>query len=218
MKKGFLFIYIALCLCFPLQAQERSGESIPDDVFYLMPQFGEGMVYFRGQTPAQGRLNICAVDNSLRYIGKDGEELSSSSTDNVLMVQIDSVKFIHDQDGFYRMYPVGDRQGIALQRKVRILVGAKQGAYGTVDQTSSIRQTSTIYSDGAVYSISKNYPYEVSEDICLYMGYFVFSLTKKNLKKMFPSRKEEIDAYFKSGHSMPKNVPDAVAMLSLWVD
>ena len=218
MKKWFIFIYIAFWWCFPLPAQEQQERSIPDEVFYLMPQFGDGMVYFRGQTPAQGKLNICAVDNSLRFIGNDGEELSAASTDNVLMVQIDSVKFIHDQNGFYRMYPVSDRLGVAHQRNVRILVGAKKGAYGAVDQTSSIRQYSTLYSEGGMYNLSKNYPYEVSEEISLYMGNFVFPLTKKNLKKMFPAKKEEIDAYFKSGHSMPKNVPDAMAMLSLWVD
>ena len=219
--RGFitcLAVFSAFVLCPVLRAQEQSGERIPDEVFYLMPEFGDGTIYFRGQNPARGKLNICAVDNTLRYIDDKGQELSAASTDNVLMVQIDTVKFLHDQDGFYRMYPVNSRTGIALQRNVRILVGAKKGAYGMVDQTSSIRQYSTIYSESGMYNLTRNYPYEVSEEIYLYMGNYVTPLTKKNLKKMFPSRKEDIDAYFKAGHPLPKTVADALTIISNWAE
>ena len=219
--RGFitsLAVFAALVLCPVLRAQDQSGERIPDEVFYLMPEFGDGTIYFRGQNPARGKLNICAVDNTLRFIDDKGQELSAESTDNILMVQIDTVKFLHDQEGFYRMYPVNSRTGIALQRNVKILVGAKKGAYGMVDQTSSIRQYSTIYSESGMYNLTRNYPYEVSEEIYLYMGNYVTPLTKKNLKKMFPSRKEDIDAYFKAGHPLPKTVSDALQLISLWAE
>ena len=39
--------------------QEARGD-IPADVFYLLPEFRQGMVYFSDQGPAQGTLNICA--------------------------------------------------------------------------------------------------------------------------------------------------------------
>ena len=219
--RGFitcLALIAALVLCPGLRAQEQSGDRIPDEVFYLMPEFGDGVIYFRGQNPARGKLNICAVDNTLRFIDDKGQELSAESADNILMVQIDTVKFLHNQDGFYRMYPVNSRTGIALQRNVKILVGAKKGAYGMVDQTGSIRQYSTIYSESGMYNLTRNYPYEVSEEIYLYMGNYVTPLTKKNLKKMFPSRKEDIDAYFKSGNLLPKTVDDALSLITNWAE
>ena len=46
--------------------QEAKGD-IPADVFYLLPEFRQGMVYFSDQGPAQGNLNICAVDQTLRF-------------------------------------------------------------------------------------------------------------------------------------------------------
>ena len=85
-------------------AQEGSGD-IPADVFYLMPEFGQGMVYFTGQAPAQGKLNICAEDHSLRFLDDKGEEMSSKA-DNIVRVVIDNVVFVRDDDAFYKIVPV----------------------------------------------------------------------------------------------------------------
>ena len=46
--------------------QEAQG-NIPADVFYMLPEFGKGMVYFSDQGPAQGEMNVCAVDQTLRF-------------------------------------------------------------------------------------------------------------------------------------------------------
>ena len=126
-----------------------------------------------------------------------------------------TVAFIHYDDIYYRMYPVSIDMGVALQREVKILRDAKQGAYGTTSQTSSIKSSSTMYVDGVAYSLQegKECPHEVTETICLYKGDTVFQLTKKNLRKMFPKKKEEIDAWFKAGNTLPKTIPDALSLL-----
>ena len=211
---------LALCLCVGLQAQQSGTGRIPDELFYLMPKFADGYVYLRGQNPAQGKLNICAADNTLRYIDDDGKELAAdaASSESIIMVVIDTVKFLKDQNGFYRMYPVTANMGVALQRQVHILKGAKKGAYGTVDQTSSIRQYSTLYAGGMAYNLDTGDPYEVTEEINLYMNHAVFPLTKKNIKKLFPARKAEVDAYFKSGHPLPKTVEETLILLRKWVN
>lgn len=201
-------------------AQETKTKSgaVPPEVYYLMPSFGKGMVFFSGQAPAQGELNICAVDNTLRFKDKDGTELAASNDDNVVKVRIDTVFFIRDRGVYYRMYPVTSEMGIALKRNVLIETDAKVGAYGMVSRTSSIREHSTLYSDGVAYKIDsdKEYPYSVTETLFLYNGNDVIVFSKKNLRKHFPDRKADIDAYFKSGGSIPKDVPDALAFLARW--
>lgn len=213
-----LSLSVSLCLCLGLQAQQNTSGRIPDDVFYLMPEFADGVVYFRGQNPAQGKLNICAADNTLRFIDGNGQELAAEaeSAENIIMVVIDTVKFMHNQNGFYRMYPVTANKGIAFQRSIRILKGAKKGAYGTVDQTSSIRQYSTLYSEGMAYNLSTEDPYDVSETLYLYVNHAIFPFNKKNIKKMFPDKKEAIDAYFQSNRLLPQTVEEALPMLRQW--
>lgn len=218
LMKSLSIVCLALSMSLGLGAQEAGR--IPDDVFYLMPEFADGIVYFRGQSPAQGKLNICAADNTLRFIDNDGKELAASpeSAEKIIMVQIDSVQFLHNQDGFYRKYPVTATMGVALKRVVNIMRGAKKGAYGIVDQTSSIRQYSTLYSEGMSYNLNTGDPYEVSETLYLYVNQAIVPLTKKNLKKVFPDSKDEIDAWFKSGNYLPRTIKEALPMLRQWAE
>lgn len=218
MRSFLTFCSLLMAFSFA-RAQEPSAHGIPDDVFYLLPSFTHGVIYFRGQSPAQGELNICAVDNSLRFKDKDGKELMAGDPDNIVMVQLDTVSFIRHEGVFYRMYSVSAELGVALRRKVRIIVDAKPGAYGTTTQTSSVKEYGSLYAEGAIYNLDsgKTYPYEVEESVNLYKGNAVFPLTKKNLKKLFPDKKETIDAYFKAGHALPKTPEEACGLLKEWL-
>ena len=60
--------------------------------------------------------------------------------------------------------------------------------------------------------------FTVSELVCVYKDDVVYPLTRKNLRKLFPTRKDEIDAFFKSGEKLPETVPGALDFLSRWAD
>lgn len=215
--KRFLILLCACCLPLALQGQETAVKAIPDEVFYLMPSFTQGTIYLRGQGPAQGMLNICAADQSLRFIDDNGTELSASDPDAIRRVQLDTVTFLRSEGAFYRLYPVTPEVGVALRRDVRILRDVKRGAYGTTNQTSSIRQYSTLYTDGASQqlNVGEAPSYVVTETVCVYCRDAVLKLTKANLKKLFPRMKDEIEARFKSNKSLPDTVEEASALLRL---
>ena len=200
-------------------AQERATiQGVPREVYYLMPSFSQGVVYLRGQAPARGKLNICAVDQTLRFLDDAGNELEAERVEDIVSVRIDTVTFLHTQNAFYRLFPMSEDMGIAIRRDVRLLTDAKQGGYGIVSQTTSVMEYGTIYSDGARYKLNsgKEYPYNVSEQIFVYKGDAVFPFTRKGLRKCFPDRKDEIDAWFKEGHPLPATVAEAQAFLSHW--
>ena len=215
--KKLLLLMAAVAAFLPLGAQGPDHNGIPDDMYYLLPSFGDGYVYFLGQPPAQGKLNICALDQSLRFKDKDGKELEASHPEGIVKVLIDTVWFLRSGETFYRMYPVSADMGVALERKVRIVRGEKEIAYGT-SQTASVRQYSSIISNGYSYDLSdgKHPPLEVNETICLYKGNSVVPVSKKNLRKLFPARKDDIDAWFKDGNSIPRDVDGVRALLDSW--
>ena len=212
----------AFVLLFPAVAgaQDKTVNGIPPDVYYLMPSFGKGMVYFSGQAPAQGNLNICALDNSLRFLDKDGKELVASSIDNVVKVLIDTVWFVRHNDVFLRLYPLSDGKGVAAQRDIRIEWDTHEGAYGTKSRTSSIREYGTVYTDGVAHTLerTKDYPYSVSETLYLYNGNEIYVLAKKNFRRLFPEKKAEIDGFFKAGNPLPDSVDGALEMMRLFMD
>ena len=192
--------------------QEARGD-MPADVFYLLPEFRHGMVYFSGQGPGQGELNICAVDQTLRFMDK-GEELSSSA-DNILRVVIDTVVFVHVDGAFYRLYPVSDEVTLAYRRDVEILRDVKTGAYGIQSRTSPIREVGSLQSDGMMYTLqsSKSYPYNVKESCYLYVAGNVTPVNKRTIRKLFPARKDDLDAWLKN-HALPKTLDDTRAFLA----
>ena len=192
--------------------QEARGD-MPADVFYLLPEFRHGMVYFSGQGPGQGELNICAVDQTLRFMDK-GEELSSAA-DNILRVVIDTVVFVHVDGAFYRLYPVSDEVTLAYRRDVEILRDVKTGAYGIQSRTSSIREVGSLQSDGMMYTLqsSKSYPYNVKESCYLYVAGNVTPVNKRTIRKLFPARKDDLDVWLKN-HALPKTLDDTRAFLA----
>ena len=203
---------------FLLAGQGAFAQSIPDSVYYLRPAFGQGMVYFYGQSPAQGKLNICALDNTLRFIDNNGTELAAADSKDILKVVIEGVTYLHSGGIFYQLFPAATEYGIALERTVTILRDVKTGAFGTTSQTSSIREYSTFYADGVAYNIGsdKVSPYTVSETLFLYRGTSVMAFNKRQLKRLFPERKADIDAWFKAGNALPETVPEALEILALW--
>ena len=133
--------------------QEAQGD-IPADVFYLLPEFRQGMVYFSDLGPAQGELNICAVDQTLRFMDK-GQELSSAA-DNINRVVVDDIVFVRIDGVFYRLYPITDDLTVAYRRDVEILRDVKTGAYGIQSRTSSIREVGSLQSDGMMYTLQSS--------------------------------------------------------------
>ena len=213
MMKRTLLLLLLLFAGLSVFGQEAQGD-IPADVFYLLPEFRQGMVYLSDQGPAQGKLNICAVDQTLRFMDNDGQELASGA-DNINRVVVDDIVFVRIDGAFYRLYPISDEVTVAYRRDVEILRDVKQGAYGTQSRTSSIQEVSTFQTDGMMYTLksSKNYPYNVSESCSLYQAGSVTPITKRSLRKRFPARKDDLDAWFKS-HSLPKTLEDTRAFLS----
>lgn len=202
------------CLSLSAAAQDNT-QGVTAEIYYLMPSFGQGMIWFSNQGPAQGKLNICAEDNSLRYLDKDGQEVVAASIDNVVKVQIDTAVFIRNEGVFYRIYSLSDELAVAVRRDLDIQRDAQRGAYGGYSRTSSIQEYSTFYADGIAYNLEKsdNYPFTVSETCFLYTEGKIVPFTKRTLRKYFPQRKDDIDAFLKSG-SLPDELSDVQAFLT----
>ena len=218
MRIKFDILLIAVLLgCIPtVAAAQEETQGVTAEIYYLMPDFGQGMIWFSNQGPAEGKLNICAEDNSLRYLDKNGQEVVAASIDNVVKVQIDTAVFIRNEGVFYRIYPVSNEMAVAVRRDLDIQRDAQRGAYGSYSRTSSIREYSTLYADGVTYQLdkSKKYPFTVSETCFLYTGGKIVSFSKRTLRKLFPQRKDDIDVYLKSGKSLPEDLSDIQAFLT----
>lgn len=199
-----------------LSAQETT--LIPEDVFYLMPSFGNGSVVYRGQPPIRGSFNICAVDNTVRFKDADGQELAAEDTD-LVQVSIDNVTFVKDGDHFLRLYPVSEDVSVAVHRNLLILTDSKTGAYGGQSQTTAVTEYSGFTAEGRLFKLDeiRELPYRMSETASLCRGQSVIALNKRNLQRCFPQSKDVIEEYFDSHKSLPANdIPAILELCKLW--
>lgn len=191
---------------------QEAQAGIPAEVFYMLPEFRQGMVYFSDRGPAQGELNICAVDQTLRFLDQ-GQELTSDS-ENINRIIIDDIVFVRIDGAFYRLYPITDGLTLAFRRDVEILRDVKKSAYGIETRTSAIREVGMIQSDGMMHTLqsSRSYPYNVTESCFLYEAGGITPVSKRSIRKRFPNRKDELDAWIKS-HPFPKDLEGTRTLL-----
>jgi len=209
MKKFIIVLSALLSALLSASAQESKG--LPEDVFYLMPKFGDGMVVYQGKAPVKGSFNICAIDGTVRF--KDGGQELAADDEGLLEVVIDNVTFVRHEDNFVRIYPVAKGASIGVKRDVLIMNDSKQGAYGMASQTTAVTEYDTMSSAGKIYELGqlKDFPYRMTESLLLYRDNKFSPLTKKNLQKAFPDHKAEIESFYEG---VSGKTPDLDALMA----
>ena len=199
-----------------LSAQDSVG--IPNDVFYLMPKMTQGTLLFRDKSPVNGQFNICAVDNTVRFMDK-GKELAMENDESMLEVVFHDVAFLHRDGTFYRLYPVSDEAFVAVKRDVLIMNDIKMASYGMESNTTAVDNIETFNMPGRTLDLSamKDIPYRMTETAALYRKGSIISLTKRNLTKCFPDQKAEIEAWFAANKKLdPTDIPAVLELCKQW--
>lgn len=218
MKKAFITAAAALFwAASALFAQEGIG--LTPEVFYLMPEMAQGSVYFTGKAPATGKLNICAVDNTVRYNDKSGQELAVEIDDSMTRVVIDGVIFVPYDGVFLRLYPFGEDVGLAVRRNVLVLSDSKMASYGMESQTTAVTSIMGFTADGKIYTLDDgmDIPYRISHVVYVYREGNFMALNKRNLQRCFPDAKDRIEAYFSEHKKLDNSDPEKVlALVKEW--
>jgi hypothetical protein len=199
-----------------LSAQDSVG--IPNDVFYLMPNMTQGTLLFRDKSPVNGKFNICAVDNTVRFMDK-GKELAMEDDESMLEVVFHDVAFLHRDGTFYRLYPVSDEAFVAVKRDVLIMNDTKIASYGMESNTTAVQNIDTFNMPGRTLDLSdmKDIPYRMTETAALYRKGSIISLNKRNLTKCFPDKKADIEAWFNANKRInPEDIQTVLALCQEW--
>ena len=178
-----------------LNAQVNVG--IPADVFYLMPEMTSGTLRFQDRS-VNGKFNICAVDQTLRFLNEKGVELALDNDEELLQVTFPNVSFIHADHAFYRLYPVSNAAYVAVKRDVTVMTDTKRASYGMDSQTTAVQEVGVLDAGGHVINFNdvREYPYQMTEMAFLYRNGRIVPFSKRNCLKCFPQKKAEIEAWF----------------------
>lgn len=197
--RRILIILLAATLWLPSAFCQTEGSSIPPEIFYLMPEFGQGSVFFKGKAPFPGQLNICAIDGSVRYKDAAGAERIIVDDGSLNAVNIGDASFIMREGFLVRQYILTPSVSLAVQRKVDLMSDVRIGAYGAETRTASINNYDSFANKGQFYNIDqvKDQPYRLYETILFYTNGQFVPFNKRNCQKCFPDSKDAIEAWFK---------------------
>lgn len=201
-----------------LSAQDSVG--IPNDVFYLMPKMTQGTLLFRDKSPVYGQFNICAVDNTVRFMDKN-TELAMEDDESMLEVVFHDVAFLHRDGTYYRLYPVSDEAFVAVKRDVLIMNDTKMASYGMESNTTAVQTIEGLGASIAGRTLNladmKEVPYRMTETAALYRKGSIISLNKRNLTKCFPAQKADIEAWFAANKKLdPTDIPAVLELCKQW--
>ena len=195
MKRIISLLFALVLAAFLVRAQVNAG--IPAEVFYLMPEMTQGTLRFQDRT-VNGKFNICAVDQSLRFLNEKGVELALDNDAELLQVNFADVSFVHADHAFYRIYPVSNAAYVAVKRDVTVMTDTKRSSYGMDSQTTAVQEIGVLDAGGHIVNFSdvRQYPYKMTETAYLYRNGRIVPFNKKNCLKAFPKKKAEIEAWF----------------------
>lgn len=200
----FFLILLALCISvaasFGQTSQQEFEAGVPDSLKYVLPQFAPGQVVYKDGTYSAGKFNISTIDQSIRFIDRDGSEKALVDGSNVDRVTIGGVLFLKNLDFFVGIDRAVGPVYLCVCRKMKF-DESKAGAFGQKSETTNIKEINTVTANGILYKLGQDAAYEIVEIPYLLKGKNVYPITRSTLFRAFPDKKEFIKTYLKE-HSV----------------
>ncbi len=208
MRKALLSL-VLLGISSGLFAQKGSVEAYSRDnllskletsIVYSLPEFVEGHVYYKDASVTVSTLNVCAFDNSVRFLaGKD--TLKLRSIDNVDCILTPDNKFVRRDGMVLNLLRESESCSLGERKRLKLSEPKMDGGYGAIPASSSARVASN---DDHSSTDSHSYGYLVSVDYLVSYDYYlvmpdgsVVQAKKAAFVAAFPVLKDKINSIIK---------------------
>lgn len=203
--KKIIMISLMLALAFSASAQiltfvEPDEQSIGlfDSVKFVNPNYANGIVVFKDSKQSTGIMNICTIDQKVYFITSGKDTLVLKDNDNVNRVFIKGKTYLNTANGYVEVLDLYEDVLLGQLQRIDFLENVQTGAYGQKRQNATVQRVN--YIDASGYRIdlnSKNVkPFSYTKAPYIQKGNGqMLPVTKKNLMKCFPKKKDFIEAY-----------------------
>ena len=181
-----------------IKARENILTKLPEQAAYLLPAFTDAVVTGRDGSLSSGRVNVCLVDNSVRFITDSGDTLLMSNAENVSRIVFADTVLLQVQDYFVKQMVVYGQKSIAERRQLKLTQQAESAGYSSIPAVSTAKKGTMVALDPTyVYEAETDYDYRMTTDLVLTDGTEVYSAKLSSFVKVFPDRKKEIRSFVK---------------------
>ena len=191
-----------------VRARQDLVRALPKDIAYLLPEFSDGVVDFTDGTSSPGRINICNLDNSVRFINTAGD------TSRVIVNGTVYAK-VADQ-GFLRQKAVYGKLSLCERRRLTVEPVKEDAGYSGIPATSTAKGARMVQIDHDYMETGeREISYMLRTDVVLTDGSEIYVSKSSTFNKLFPQAKKAAKAFVKSNKTDFQDL-DSAAQLFLF--
>lgn len=227
-RKTLLLCLIALT-CVPDSgflslAQDREGSirvtsrddmlrKLPESVSYLLPVFTESTLVYANGSSADGKVNICLLDNSVRFINPSGDTLLLANADFVSSVMAGDTLLIQRDGQFVKCISLYGDLSLCERRSFTFSEPDEDAGYSGIPATSTAKQVRVQSVDYArTYGREVEIPWKLKTEYVLDDGSRTIPARRSSFIKLFPECADQVRAFIKE-HSVDfKDLDDLVGL------
>lgn len=207
-------IIIALFLLTALKAigQDKQLENSPQ---YLYDSFSIGEVLMKDGKVQPAVMNYNTVTDKLIF-EQNGQLLELSNLFTVDTIYLKDTKFIVIDNAFYEVIDTSSIP-ILIQHKGKLQQPKKEVGFGGTSDVASSHNISIVQMDGNYYNLPLPTNFKVTIDPIYSLmkdGKIVKFSSVRNLQKLFPEKKNEIQKFVKDGKLKFNNREDIEKIIS----
>ncbi len=199
---------------FLIKADQYISEVLTPERIYKYPGFSKGKIFFKDNTITEANLNYNYLNGEIEFINPANDTLAIAKHQmlNIQHIILNKDTFYYD-DGYMQQVLRTPAGRIAKRQMLVILKREKLGAY---DQPTSTTNAESMIVFRDYYGSTSTHGLKVRENITMtvvnqvFLGdhYSFLPASKKNLLKLFPSKKSVINNYLDQNHVDFKNTED----------
>ena len=216
--RKLIFLAVAMLACLSAGAQSyffteptEESQMMLDSVKYVMPEFVTGTIVFDNGEQYIGPINIFTVTQRIHFKNENGEVMELTNNLDVSSVFIKGRTFLNSRYGYVEVYEAYGDIFMGEIRSVNIIAEAKEGAFGSKSQTTSIQTVNLMEKpNGGWMDLSggKKVPYSYKKIPYVYKKGTFQKANKKFFLKNFAAKKGFIEDYTQSNDTDFDNVMD----------
>jgi hypothetical protein len=182
---------------FVLKPGEDLFEKYYKDIF-VYPEFKTGKVYYSNGDSAGGKMNYNRFLEVFEFIDNRRDTLIFAVDDKITYVNIQGDIYYYNKPGFLLCVPGTTTScKLATKQSIQLKDVRKIGAFGLASNTSKIESLDQLRSE-QTHRLVANEEIIFSKEKRYYFGNeknFFLPANKKNVLKLLPSKKNEIEGY-----------------------
>lgn len=203
---------ILLCLLPSLLFAQSTVETVPPH--YLFPVFSKAVVKMKFGGYQYADMNYNTVTEEMIFT-QNNTNLALSKPETIDSIYLNKKVFVPVDKKFYELAFNGSIS-LFIQHRKTLIDGGKPAAYGGTTQTSAVTSIASLSSGGNIYKLKLPDSY-TTKDATLYWinskGKFRNFINEKQLGKILPDKKAQIQNYVKEHNTDFKKTEDVVELV-----